>query len=289
MSEDLLNEQEAIDSIYGEHTLEKAPDQGPHQYFLAVPQRDTTLRILFPPCYPEKAPQILSVVKVGDCLPKGYGTNVLAQAREALTRVFIPGAVCMFDLLQVWDRNSDESSHFEHEYSLQGDVSSNHDKGENRQSSAGSHVVDVPPANVPPEWAISSTVTSKKSVFVAHACSVTSPSQTKAALIHLLATDKRVEKATNNITSYRIRKPASSAADPLFKNVNYQDYNDCGETAAGGRLLHLLKVMDVWDVFVVVSRWNGGVRLGPVSKTLSINSSHSAKLTSILLSRIASG
>ena len=265
MSEDLLNEQEAINSIYGEHTFGQASDQAPHQCFLTIPHRDTTLRLLFPPCYPDEAPQILCVVKVGDCLPKGYGTNILAQAREALTQVFIPGAVCMFDLLQVLYYNSDDSPHFKH------DISPNHEEGENRQSGMGSQVFHVSPTSAPPEWAISSTVTSKNSVFVARACSVTSPSQTKAALIHLFATDKRVAKATHNITSYRIRKPTSSATDTLLRDVTYQDYDDGGEAAAGGRLLHLLKAMDVWNVFVVVSRWYGGVKLGPVSKTVSID------------------
>ncbi|KAL8793079.1 MAG: hypothetical protein Q9195_004285 [Heterodermia aff. obscurata] len=266
MSEDLRNEQEAINSIYGEHTFEKALDQAPHECFLAIPHRDTTLRLLFPPCYPDEAPQVLCVVKVGDCLPKGYGTKILTQAREALTRVFNPGAVCIFDLLEVLDYNSDESPHFEHDHSPQRDVSPSHKQGENRQSSVGSQVFDVSPTIAQPEWAISSPVTSKNSVFVARACSITSPSETKTALIHLLATDKRVAKATHNITSYRIRRRTSSAIDTPLRNVIYQDYDDGGETAAGGRLLHLLKVMDAWDVFVVVSRWYGGVRLGPVAR-----------------------
>ena len=272
MSEDLLNEQEAINSIYGERTFEKASDQAPHQFFLAIPHQDTTLRLFFPPCYPDETPKILCVVKVGDCLPKGYGTNILAQARKALTRVFTPGAVSIFDLLQALDCNSDESPHIEHGYSPRGDISPDHDEGGNRQSNVGSQGFEVSPSSAPPEWVISSTVTSKNSVFVAHACSVTSPSQTKAALVHLLATDKRVAKATHNITSYRIRKPTSSATDALLRDVICQDYDDGGETAAGGRLLHLLKVMDVYDVFVVVSRWYGGVKLGPVSNIKSMDS-----------------
>ncbi len=42
-----------------------------------------------------------------------------------------------------------------------------------------------------------------------------------------------------------------------------QDYDDDGETAAGGRLLHLLQAADVRNVVVVVSRWFGGVLMGP--------------------------
>jgi putative IMPACT (imprinted ancient) family translation regulator len=36
-----------------------------------------------------------------------------------------------------------------------------------------------------------------------------------------------------------------------------------GESAAGGRLLHLLQITDCRGVAVVVTRWFGGVLLGP--------------------------
>lgn len=42
-----------------------------------------------------------------------------------------------------------------------------------------------------------------------------------------------------------------------------QDNDDDGEAAAGGRIAHLMQVMDVVNVLVVVSRWYGGVKLGP--------------------------
>ena len=46
-----------------------------------------------------------------------------------------------------------------------------------------------------------------------------------------------------------------------------QDYDDDGEDAAGGRLLHLLQILDVKNTIVVVSRWYGGVKLGPARFT----------------------
>jgi len=107
----------------------------------------------------------------------------------------------------------------------------------------------------PPDWVISTPVTEKKSVFVARACNVQSVYTAKASIAHLLATDKKVARATHNITAWRIRDAVTDAS--------YQDCDDDGETAAGSRLLHLLQVMDVWDVVVVVTRWYGGVHLGP--------------------------
>lgn len=45
--------------------------------------------------------------------------------------------------------------------------------------------------------------------------------------------------------------------------VTMQDNDDDGEAAAGGRIAHLMQVMEVVNVLVVVSRWYGGVKLGP--------------------------
>lgn len=41
------------------------------------------------------------------------------------------------------------------------------------------------------------------------------------------------------------------------------DYDDDGETQAGARLKHLLEVLDLTGVLVVVTRWFGGIHLGP--------------------------
>ena len=46
-----------------------------------------------------------------------------------------------------------------------------------------------------------------------------------------------------------------------------QDYDDDGESAAGGRLLRLLTLVGAENVVVVVSRWFGGVLLGPARFT----------------------
>jgi len=41
------------------------------------------------------------------------------------------------------------------------------------------------------------------------------------------------------------------------------DCDDDGESAAGGRLAHLLEILELENVLVVVSRWYGGTLLGP--------------------------
>jgi putative IMPACT (imprinted ancient) family translation regulator len=93
----------------------------------------------------------------------------------------------------------------------------------------------------------------RKSVFVAHCAKVTTLKQIKLVRKTLMS-NKQVAKATHNIAAYRIVEA---------NGVVRQDGDDDGETAAGARLLHLLQLADCQNVYVVVSRWYGGVELGP--------------------------
>ena len=61
--------------------------------------------------------------------------------------------------------------------------------------------------------------------------------------------------------------PTSSVCCIIPVFLLAQDYDDDGEDAAGGRLLHLLQILDVKNTVVVVSRWYGGVKLGPARFT----------------------
>lgn len=98
------------------------------------------------------------------------------------------------------------------------------------------------------------TTTDRRSTFQPHLAHVVTPKQVKMVLEKLYET-KKIASATHNIYAYRIH-----CED---KNSFLQDCEDDGETAAGGRLLHLLQILDVRNVMVVVSRWYGGILLGP--------------------------
>lgn len=260
MSEDLTNEIEAINAIYGDETIRGDSNDGQGGvYILTVPHLEVTLRLSVPSEYPQVPFQILGTGTIGDSSRKGYGSHVLQIARDMLKEVFVSGSVCLFDLLQELDDTlSTEKASTEDAQTL---------LPFNESTSKGQVEAETPtvptahglPSDIP-QWTLSTPISEKKSVFLARACPVTSPRQARAYVEHLLATDRRAAKATHNITAYRIRSPnsCSSSAD-----ITYQDCDDDGETAAGGRLLHLLQVMDVWGVLVVVSRWYGGVKLGP--------------------------
>jgi putative IMPACT (imprinted ancient) family translation regulator len=93
--------------------------------------------------------------------------------------------------------------------------------------------------------------------------------------MNVLLEDNRVAKATHNIMAYRIRQrsqagrsPSSTIHKPYGDDKNEEarwlcDNDEDGEGGAGTKVAQLLDMMDVEDVVVVVSRWYGGVKLGP--------------------------
>ena len=67
--------------------------------------------------------------------------------------------------------------------------------------------------------------------------------------------------ASHNIVAFRLS--AASIAAGGGARVLEQDCDDDGESAAGGRLLKLMVITGAANVCVVVTRWFGGVHLGP--------------------------
>ncbi|KAM9099233.1 protein IMPACT [Sarcophilus harrisii] len=97
-------------------------------------------------------------------------------------------------------------------------------------------------------------ITDRRSTFQAHLAPVVFLKQVKMVLAKLYE-NKKIANATHNIYAYRIY-----CED---RRTFLQDCEDDGETAAGGRLLHLMQILNVRNVLVVVSRWYGGILLGP--------------------------
>ncbi|XP_013381455.1 protein IMPACT-like [Lingula anatina] len=98
-------------------------------------------------------------------------------------------------------------------------------------------------------------VKDRKSTFQAHLAAVNSEEEVQLVMEKLLE-NKKIASATHNILAYRIRKDGPH-------NVIAQNCKDDGETHAGSRMLHIMQIINALNVMVVVTRWYGGVHLGP--------------------------
>ncbi|KAF5320904.1 hypothetical protein D9619_000722 [Psilocybe cf. subviscida] len=116
-------------------------------------------------------------------------------------------------------------------------------------------VIESAPAALPAgvHLHVAEPITDRKSAFVGRACKITHPSEVPLVLSYLMG-DRRIARAAH---------PIINAWRCHSDGVLHQDNDDDGETAAGGRLAHLLQILEVNNVLVVVTRYFGGIHLGP--------------------------
>lgn len=251
-NEDLRDEVQAINAIYGEGSLSTASESS--VFILRLPHQSMALRLSFPDNYPVAPPSVLGTETSGEQTRKGEGASVVRLFRDVLGNVFQSGEVCLFNVIEdvksiLNFAGDDLDDHADNEQTDMETCNSGHGRDSNISKGA-----DQRWAEDEPMWAISDVITELKSVFVARCTLVSSPEQPKIYLDRLLRDDKKLRSATHNITAWRI----------VGKNgVAFQDCDDDSETAAGSRLLHLMRLMGVWNCMIVVTRWYGGHQLGP--------------------------
>ena len=90
--------------------------------------------------------------------------------------------------------------------------------------------------------------------FVAHVARVTCLGHVRWALAELKR-DRKIARATHNMVAYRFWDES--------RGVQVSDNDDDGESGAGKKLAELLELTGSQDVLCVVSRWFGGIHLGP--------------------------
>ncbi|EPQ27532.1 uncharacterized protein PFL1_05070 [Pseudozyma flocculosa PF-1] len=96
-------------------------------------------------------------------------------------------------------------------------------------------------------------ISDRKSVFVGYAARIRHPDEVPEVLSQILS-DRRVAKAAHPTINAWVCQTNDG--------VIHRDCDDDGESAAGGRLAHLLSLLEVNNVIVVVTRWFGGIHLG---------------------------
>jgi hypothetical protein len=133
---------------------------------------------------------------------------------------------------------------------------------EERVSKTKTTAVDSIPQRLMPsrqyEWITGEPLMDRKSIFLAHVCRVTSEIEVRESLDQLLFSSSKIQRATHNMYAWRLTEVLGNQTKVL-KHDNFDD----GEDAAGSRMALLLHQRNEDCVIVVVSRWFGGVHLGP--------------------------
>lgn len=290
-SEELIDETGAIEAIYPE-CIEKL---GPGIYKFKVPQHEHIIfQMSFPEQYPDEKPCVLDVISEKEGFDEKY---LMELFQEVLDSIYTEGMVVIFDLFTELDAvlytGEDEEHDIlddqDHWNAEDGDIKDLSAKFEQSGLEENNHDNDVDDAgeyedyvydetaekakmtskkreskvekekkikpNVPlAGWVISEPITDRKSTFVAFAKEVHSLDEAYQSFAELME-DKKCGRANHAMRAWRIKDKDSGA--------QYQDCDDDGETAAGGRMLHLMTIMNAWNVMVVCCRWFGGVHIGP--------------------------
>lgn len=262
-NEALLDEVRAICFIYNSSIVTLEPDGS--TLLLKVPNDGTVLSLRFPVNYPVEGPSIYRIYSTPDGSSKGHGIAVLALATKALAELASAGQEVMYELIVRL-----EELLLGRDLAGNTNISSQHDAPDKSDTTGSKEIQSQEQAcsgtlYAIPTWIFSQPAMEKKSQFIARVCRVDSKEQAIGILSGLVASDKRLTKASHNISAYRIL--ASSTLQTRAKVGNAKrviaDCDDDGESAAGGRLAHLLQMMKVGNVLIVVSRWYGGIKLGP--------------------------
>ncbi|KAK5869928.1 hypothetical protein PBY51_024605 [Eleginops maclovinus] len=264
-----IEEVEALSSIYGDEWC--VIDEASRIFCIKISNDSeeskltACLQIILPPDYPSAAPPIY---QINAAWLRGLERTKLANSLEDLYVEHVGDSILYLWVEKIREFLVDKSQSSEtvnqpENVNMTAEEEEEDDDDEEdmpdfrslKLNTENAHLfMDPAKDEEPPPIKHGNTFTDRRSTFQPHLAPVVTPRQVKMVLEKLYE-NKKIASATHNIYAYRIY-----CKD---KNSFLQDCEDDGETAAGGRLLHLLQILDVRNVMVVVSRWYGGILLGP--------------------------
>ncbi|KAF9498785.1 UPF0029-domain-containing protein [Pleurotus eryngii] len=255
-----------------------------HPCSLLPPHEEMTVHILIslPPTYPSTSPPQLQLLSryIG-----AFGADSILFG--AILRVYISvngvewvaDSICVFDGLQrmlelctewydekltnyaIGQVIRDAAEETDNSKATTSTAFLNSDTDENHRAPT---VTVAPTFGIPERIQIfeAEPVTDRKSAFVGRACRISHPSQVPLILSHLMS-DRKISRAAHPIINAWRCHVGNVLHQAVLVKDTLVDNDDDGETAAGGRLAHLLQILDVDDVLIVVTRYFGGIHLGP--------------------------
>ena len=240
----VLTELESLCAIYGSDRISwrtASPDDDGEAELIVEACLDAGVvaRIFVPRRYPVDAPALEA-----DGVPRRDRAAVSRAAGAALDAAAATGDACLFQLIEAVRCAVADSG-----------------GGSEDVIAAAAAPLPLPlsppaAASGPPPCELVSgpAFAYKKSTFLASVAHVRSAADVAAALSWLRA-QPRVARASHVAIYASVFSGASGA--------RHADCDDDGEAAAGSRLAHLLAALGARDTLIVVTRWFGGVLLGP--------------------------
>lgn len=108
-------------------------------------------------------------------------------------------------------------------------------------------------------WSASQPVTLKQSTFIVRSTHINKSSERQSAMQSLFTSIPSLQSASHNAWAYRIRVPTNLFGATTIKEESFDD----GEGGCGDFLLKNMREIDAVDTLVVMTRWYGGIMLGP--------------------------
>lgn len=115
--------------------------------------------------------------------------------------------------------------------------------------------VVVPLVNPLEGWTVSELIYDRGSTFVGYATS-TEIEEEALERLNRLKCDSKIRRGQHVMSAWRMKRQIND------REIVFQDCDDDGETASGGRMLNLMVAMGVWNAMVVVVRWFNGTHIG---------------------------
>ncbi|KTW27603.1 uncharacterized protein T551_03102 [Pneumocystis jirovecii RU7] len=224
----------AVNSIYPSCFV--LLDNNAKIYVLRTHQKPYTIVLKFSEAYPLEKPYIMR------------SKNIEKSIIEKILAEIPSGNTCIFELISFLEDLELTQKNFNNikEYKISVNTSST--LGTSFKENEKKTIFQD---NIP--WVISEILTLKKSKFIGRMLKIKSLDMVHRAL-ESLQHEKSLANATHNIWAYRLIKENGEIIC---------DNDDNGEKGAGSNLSYLLSSMDVKNVLLVVSRWYGGINLGP--------------------------
>uniref|UniRef100_A0A0M3I7I1 RWD domain-containing protein n=1 Tax=Ascaris lumbricoides TaxID=6252 RepID=A0A0M3I7I1_ASCLU len=190
-------------------------------------EHDIQLTIDLPPDYPSCSPPCFELTQLEDIYLQNIGQPILYEWIECIN-------------LYLSQRNDN--------------LKAGNSSIEEEPSSSDVIIRDV--SVIVPEIISGDILQDRKSTFQAHVALINSENEVMLVL-NKLKENGKIARATHNMYAWRIEESIDG------RIIKRHDCEDDGEIGAGAKLLHLLELMKAKNVIVIVTRWYGGIHLGP--------------------------